>query len=755
MSFLDGSTMVGEGGGATQLVLHDGSQLLVPGSVVASTHGRMHNPLTDHQVFSKLQRNKFFEIQPSVVYYGGFLLDHVHEQVVHVVNISSVTKRLHVLPCDTPFFKVHLKKKGKVAPGMSEELVIQFTPNEWRYYYDSIRIHSDDDNLVIPLHAYPTVAPKSGPKMTARTLPKEQPEFFPVKVDMGRNCLLSKTTHKSVPIICNVPVDFEFSINVLQPHPDMELEPLEGSVPGEGRAVIDFYYTPSRMATAEMIIEVSISQFGFKPIVCRVVGSAGAGSIRNETMSEITNTLIQTGIVGENFNLENYSKPLQGHARADLKVVHDESKGFKDKIDMMRASRKPGEPIKISYAKPRQPEPNTIHDGYQVPANLRPRAATQYVLNQVKGKLSYTELKRQMEESGQMPDAEEEGMDPKAKANRSIRWYETQRMQPGGFVDVEEDYGEGQTRQICEYRFGFELKMRDEYDKAKEVKWFPAVGDDPPTKEEVEEVKKRRLERTTEAAARWRETQRGVKANVCDPKKSVVHPMGGLPAHVPTFDQYLNDAWSTRKEITEKFRQEVHRLIIRQRVARRLQAINAKLELVGAGGAGTQIVDAILSAESAGPSGPGAEKAKLSNIEYDRVVTHTFPLYRDGNFRDRWTSLYLSVHGRLSELSSPTPPPPSSPLRHVLEAPSVVFYWRPPQLYFSQPRQHLCVCFAPDETAPRAAPAGSPSRQTRWRASRTGIMSTSRYPGRSSSWGTRSRCCHRSGPMSPSRASVA
>jgi hypothetical protein len=487
MGPLDGSSMLGDGG-ATQLVLGDGAQLTVPNQIVADVHARHKNPLVDQQVFSKLERNKFFEVQPSVVYYGGFLVDHVHEQVVHVVNISSVTKRIHILPCDTPFFRVHTRKKGKVAPGMSEELVIHFTPNEWRYYYDTIRIHSDDDNLVIPLHAYPTVAPKSGPKMMARTLPKEQPEFFPVKVDMGRNCPLARTTHKSVPIICNVPVDFEFSINVLTPHPDMELEPLEGSVPGEGRAMVDFYYTPSRMATAEMIIEVSISQFGFKPIICRVVGSAGAGTIREETMNEITNTLIETGVVGQNFNLENYSKPKQAAGNIDLTVVHDEAKGFKDKIDQMRASRKPGEPIHIHHAKPREKERDTFQRGYQLPANLRPRAATQFVLNQVKGKLGWSELKRQMEESGHIAEGDEEEMDPKAKANRSIKWYETVRMQPGRFVDIEEDYGEGQTRQICEYRYGFELKMRDEYDKAKEVKWFPAIGDDPPSKEEVEQV---------------------------------------------------------------------------------------------------------------------------------------------------------------------------------------------------------------------------------------------------------------------------
>mmetsp|Transcript_4936 Transcript_4936/g.12476 ORF Transcript_4936/g.12476 Transcript_4936/m.12476 type:complete len:999 (-) Transcript_4936:141-3137(-) len=624
--------------GGTRLRLEDGSQLLVPDVIVEEGPGRVRHPLLDDHVYSKLQRNKFFEAQPSVVYFGGFQLDSTHEQVVHVVNVSSETKRMHILQCETPFFRVHVRKKGRVAPGMSEELVVQFTPNEWRYYYDAIRIHSDDDNIVIPLHAYPTVLPipSHAPVPRNTILGRDQAAFFPAKVDMGW-CQLSRTASKTVPITCTVPVDFEFSIRVLEPHPDMEVFPLQGLVPGEGEAVIEFLYCPSRMATAEMVIEVSISQFGFKPQICSVVGSAEPGAIRNGTIKAITADLRKTGVVDKKFNLANYTKvPAVGEVKADLTVVHDESKGFKDKIDTLRASRKPGVPIEIRYPEPWHPEPETHVDGYMLPADLKPRAATQYVLNQVHGKLSYQELKRQMEESGQMPQGDESGLDPKAKANQSITWFENLRMQPGGFLDIEEDYGEGQTRQICEFKYGYELRMRDEYDKAKTVKWFPAIGDKPTAPEEHEAVRLRRAERESEFAARWRESQRGVRANVCDPKKQVVHRQGGLPAHVPTFDEYLNDAWSTRKEITERFRQEVHKLIIRQRVSRRLAAINAKLELVSGGGANSQIVDAILSAESAPTaSGRRRDEHQLSRMQDGRVVTHTFPLYREGNFRDR------------------------------------------------------------------------------------------------------------------------
>ena len=46
-----------------------------------------------------------------------------------------------------------------------------FNPEEYKYYYDTIKIHTENDNLVVPVHAYPVV-----PNLR---------EIFPRLIDFG------------------------------------------------------------------------------------------------------------------------------------------------------------------------------------------------------------------------------------------------------------------------------------------------------------------------------------------------------------------------------------------------------------------------------------------------------------------------------------------------------------------------------------------------------------------------------------------
>jgi hypothetical protein len=50
----------------------------------------------------------------------------VHKQRFVVTNLSTESKRLHVVIPTTPYFKVAMTKRGLMAPGMSEVITVEF-----------------------------------------------------------------------------------------------------------------------------------------------------------------------------------------------------------------------------------------------------------------------------------------------------------------------------------------------------------------------------------------------------------------------------------------------------------------------------------------------------------------------------------------------------------------------------------------------------------------------------------------------------
>ena len=76
---------------------------------------------------------------------------------------------------------------------MAEVVTLEFCPTEWRYYYDCVRIHSDGENLLVPIHAYPVI----------------NDVLFPVRIDFGR-CVLNEQYTRTVKLECKVPIQFEY-----------------------------------------------------------------------------------------------------------------------------------------------------------------------------------------------------------------------------------------------------------------------------------------------------------------------------------------------------------------------------------------------------------------------------------------------------------------------------------------------------------------------------------------------------------------
>ena len=132
-----------------------------------------------------------------------------------------------------------------IPTGVAEEIYIQFTPamDEYKYYYDSVRIHCEGDKILIPIHAFPVINSKID-------------ELFPKFIEMGSNLSIGSSYQKKLQIESNCPVNFEYMIEVTKPHPDIQIAPLAGDILGLQTTTIDFIFTPKSFSTAEAEIEI-------------------------------------------------------------------------------------------------------------------------------------------------------------------------------------------------------------------------------------------------------------------------------------------------------------------------------------------------------------------------------------------------------------------------------------------------------------------------------------------------------------------
>ncbi|KAJ9510217.1 hypothetical protein QJQ45_015701 [Haematococcus lacustris] len=228
------------------------------------------NYLEQNRVYSKIGTTRTLATDPAVVHFGGFQLGNVYKQTVHVRNISTNGARIHILPPSTPYFKASCdNKRGLLVPGLADMIDVEFSPTEYRYYYDCIKIHAEEENLVIPLHAYPIMNETK----------------FPKRLDFGKVAIGDKLT-KRVKMQCKVPIEFEFSIRVIKANPCFKVEPLEGIVPAHGHASVSVTFEPLTLSTQELVLEVAVAEFNSQPVRCTVTGSAAAGLTRNKLLQQ-------------------------------------------------------------------------------------------------------------------------------------------------------------------------------------------------------------------------------------------------------------------------------------------------------------------------------------------------------------------------------------------------------------------------------------------------------------------------------------
>eukprot|EP00397_Hematodinium_sp_SG-2012_P015020 GEMP01015290.1.p1 GENE.GEMP01015290.1~~GEMP01015290.1.p1 ORF type:complete len:857 (+),score=193.28 GEMP01015290.1:31-2601(+) len=500
------------------------SQTLLVPNVADTLKERDSNRLMCKQ-FEQLGRNdRGVEVRPSVIHFGGYQIHHEHSTQVRILNASAESLRLTILPPTTKFFRISYDKKGLLAPGMSEDITIVFTPLEWRYYYDTVKVFCDDRkegegaNVLIPIHGYPSVNELK----------------FPRFIDFGNVAMWTSRT-KVIPLSCNIPIEFEFEITIKQDHEDFAITPMKGIIPANGTLNVAITFLPTKARTCLLTMLFNAAQFNFTEVQIDAMGSCRTDTTRDE--------LLTLG-------------------RADLDEIREARRreDIRERVQKLEDKKRSGQwcPVEVKLPTFAPEEIHRLIKDVPIPP-VEAQSSMNFVMNQKPGKLPLRAFREFVLSQREKADA---------RLEKALQ-------------GTDDDEGSDDDIQAKEMRFTMKWRDTEVYDKSKELKGISEIGEDPTTEKEATRVKARRETKQEELLTKRLDTsQNRCETSIsCDP----VSVSAGFEVELtPQWDEYENDSFAMRLQVIDRFVRAGSKCLMRVRATTRLQKLLEAMSFAGA-----------------------------------------------------------------------------------------------------------------------------------------------------------------------------
>lgn len=75
------------------------------------------------------------------MHFEGIIVGETKTAVVSLCNVAREVVRMHIIPPQTSAFSIKYTKGERLVPGMTMNVIVELNADEYRYYYDAIRIH--------------------------------------------------------------------------------------------------------------------------------------------------------------------------------------------------------------------------------------------------------------------------------------------------------------------------------------------------------------------------------------------------------------------------------------------------------------------------------------------------------------------------------------------------------------------------------------------------------------------------------------